>query len=91
MRILLITLTLTFALVSLGAAPAFADKVVIVNSGCDHDDRYRHSEHNRWKKHNKNHEYREVRHKRENRRHGPAHGHFVAMGGPTFGFWMSGR
>lgn len=96
MRILLITLTLTFALATLGAAPAFADKVVIVNNGCDHDDHRHRHEHKRWKKrprHERHAEHREVHHYHhyESHAHRPAGGHFVAVGGPTFGFWMTGR
>ncbi|EMG35898.1 hypothetical protein PCS_03381 [Desulfocurvibacter africanus PCS] len=96
MRILLITLTLAFTLVTLGAAPAFADKVVIVNNGCDHDD-YRHRpEHKRWKKqhrHERREEYREVHHYHhyESRSRRPAGGHYVAIGGPTFGVFVTGR
>ncbi|MFO7595661.1 MAG: hypothetical protein R6W92_04855 [Desulfocurvibacter africanus] len=99
MRILLITLTLAFTLVTLGAAPAFADKVVIVNNGCDHDD-YRHRpKHKHWKKqhrherHERREEYREVHHYHhyESRSRRPAGGHYVAIGGPTFGVFVTGR
>ncbi len=99
MRILLITLTLTFALATLGAAPAIADKVIIVNNGCDHDD-YRHRpKHKHGKKNHRpakyceHREHREVHHYHhyESRSPRPAGGHFVAVGGPNFGVWVTGR
>lgn len=94
MRILLITLTLMFAFATFGAAPASADKIIIVDDGCGHDDhRYRHGRgHKHWKKHHRHHERREAHHRRHNepRRSGSRGGHFVAVGGPDFGFWMIG-
>ncbi|WP_027368106.1 hypothetical protein [Desulfocurvibacter africanus] len=96
MRILLITLTLAFTLVTLSAAPAFADKVVIVNNGCDHDDHRHRPKHKHWKKkhrHERREEYREVHHyhHNESRSRRPAGGHYVAIGGPTFGVFVTGR